>query len=257
MGFTIQYQRVFKLRLWQYRWLLQGADNLVLDPDLLGNSDAVRDRIMQYDLRRILRVEPTLSTQELLKKRSLICKTTTTGITVVSKASYTEPDTDFRLSFAIRVIDPEWQDYTETGVASIQGQIFHLTNFGLGPASPTLLTDGGNNVLRADHFVPRQGRIVRLPATVAGQASTMEVFDALHSSPDSVLDFSFPALAGQEEYELDCRSLRAGLYRITGTNIATTTLYLGLEDLPDLIGVIDLLISGWEGSTFDARLAQP
>ncbi|WP_020535951.1 hypothetical protein [Lewinella cohaerens] len=263
MGFIIKYQRVIKLHFWQYHWLLKGADVLVLPPT--GSTQAVQERIIAYDLRNVLKVSLTATSQKELEKRGLVFKANTTGAIIVSKDGYTEADDSFRLSFAVSLIDPEWPSYTLTGVTDIQHQVFHLTNFGRVPAARTLLTDGGNETLRTSHFIPKQGRVVRLPQLVAGTATTIDVFDALSTAVTPALSFTFPAIAGQEEYELDCRSLREGLYRFSGGNIDPITQYLGLENQPALIGVVDLFTKDWEGagdpaqegSEYDIRLAAP
>ncbi|WP_367388222.1 hypothetical protein [Lewinella sp. LCG006] len=263
MGFIIKYQRVIKLHFWQYHWLLKGADVLVLPPS--GSTQAVQERIIAYDLRNVLKINLTSASQRELDKRGLVFKANTTGAIIVSKDGYTEVDASYRLSFAVSLIDPQWPSYTVTGVNDIQNQIFHLTNFGRVPAARTLLTDGGNNTLRSTHFVPKQGRVVRLPQLVAGTATTIDVFDALSNVVTPVLSFTFPAITGQTEYELDCRSLREGLYRFAGGNITPATQYLGLENEPALIGVVDLFTKDWdgagnpaqEGSEYDIRLAKP
>lgn len=263
MGFIIKYQRVIKLHFWQYHWLLKGADVLVLPPS--GSTPAVQERIIAYDLRNVLKINLTPVSQKELDKRGLVFKANTTGAIIVSKDGYTEVDASFRLSFTVSLIAPEWASYTQTGVTDIQRQIFHLTNFGRVPAARTLLTNGGNDALRTSHFVPKQGRVVRLPQLVAGTATTIDVFDALSTAVTPVLSFTFPAIAGQTEYELDGRSLREGLYRFAGGNITPTTQYLGLENQPALIGVVDLFTKDWdgagnpaqEGAEYDIRLAAP
>ena len=255
MGFTIEYQRVIRLYFWQYHWLLRDTEVLLLPP--INSAAAVQDRVIDYNLRNILRVELTPTSQKELEKRGLIFKATTTGALVASKISYAESDPTYRLSFAVNLVDPNWQDYTLTGVDDIQSQIFHLTNFDRTPAARTLLTDGGNETLRLAHYLPRQGRIVRLTQSVPGTASTVEVYDDLSNAATPVLTFVMPAVPGQEEYELDCRSLREGKYRFEGANITNATLYLGLENQPALLGVVDLFTAGWGNSEYDVRLAQP
>ncbi len=255
MGFVIQYQRVIRLNFWQYHWLLRGAETLVLPPS--GSAAAVQDRIIRYDLRNILNIQLTPTSQEELSKRGLIFKASSTGALVASKAGYAEADPAFRLSFAVSLVDPSWQSYTLTGVNNIQENIFHLTNFGRVPAARTLLTDGGNDALRAVHHLARRGRVVRLPQQVFGTATTINVFDELSSAVTPVLTFTLPAVPDQEEYELDCRSLREGVYRFEGGNINTETFYLGLENQPALVGVVDLFTSGWPDAEYDIRLTTP
>ncbi len=255
MGFAITYKTVLEVNLWQHFLLDTASDNFSLPPSPATPAGVVQ-RMLQYDLRNILSLQPTAFSADQLRQRGLIFKPTTTGFFVVSKDGYTESEDQYRLSIAASLVDPAWLDYTDIGVTSLEGQVFHLTNFGLTPATRTLLTANGNESLRAEHFVPWQGRVVRLPQQVPGTATTIEVFDALSASVTPVLTVTLPAITGQTEYELDCRALREGLYRFSGANITTTTLYLGLENHPDLIGVIDLFVKDWEESVFDVRLAK-
>ena len=264
MGFDITYRTVTELNCWHHFWLDTATDDLVLP--LSGAAAGVVQRILGHDLREILFIRPTPDSQELLASRGLIFKQTTTGCFLANKNTYSEPDDGFRVSFALSLIDPNWLDYTDIEINNdldaLNRRIFHLSNFGEAPAANLLLTDGGNNSLRAEHFVQRKGRVVRLRQQTPGTATTIEVFDALSASATPVLTFDLPAIPDQEEYELDCRSLPEGLYNFVSSNnnIDTTVddnpIYLGLENLPGVIGVVDLFIAGWEESTFDIRLAK-
>ncbi len=261
MGFDITYKTVAEVNVWHHFWLDTASDDLALPPGPATPAGVVR-RILDYDLRELLSIAPTEASADLLAQRGLIFKQTTTGFFLASKDAYTEPEAAFHLSLAVRLVDPSWLDYADLGMSSLNRQIFHLTNFGEAPAARFLLTDGGNESLRATHFVQRKGRIVRLRQLAPGTATTIEVFDALSSAVTPVLTFTLPAIPNQEEYELDCRSLSEGLYNFVSSNnnIDTTVddnpIYLGLENHPDLVGVIDLFIAGWEESIYDIRIAK-
>lgn len=261
MGFAITYKAVIELNLWHHFWLDTDADDFALPPGP-ATPDGVVRRILDYDLRELLRIRPTEESQQYLASRGLTFKQTTTGCFVVSKNSYTEPNTSFRISLVVDLVDPTWLDYANIGLTSLNRRIFHLSNFGETAVARFLLTSGGNDSLQSTHFVPRKGRVVRLQQLNPGTATTIEVFDALSSSATPVLSFSFPAIANQTEYELDCRSLSEGLYNfVSSNNNIDTTIdpspqYLGLENQPAAIGVVDLFISGWEETIYDIRLAK-
>lgn len=253
MAFHITYQPLCEVALWHHHWLDSGGNIFTLPPQPAMNA-AVRNRLLEYDVRQWITIRPTDETQALLKQRGLLFKATATGAIIVSRTGYTAPSDDFRISLEVHLQAPQWLNYTDLGVVSIQGQLFYLSNAGAAATARLLLTAGDGGVVRSTHYIPRQGRWVRLPKIDPALPCQVQVFDELSTAVTPVWIFDIPASAA--ECELDCRSLAAGKYRFAGTNIAPGTWYLGLEDKPALLGIIDLKIKDWEGSVFDIRLAK-
>jgi hypothetical protein len=260
MGFDITYKTVIEVNLWHHFFLDTAYDNLVLPPGV--SAEGVIQRVLAYDLRDMIFIYPTEESKERLDNRGLIVKQTSTGCFLASKNPYLEPEAGFRISLAVSMVNPTFLNNTNLGVISLNRQLFHLSNYGEAADTRLLLTYGGNESLRAEHFVQRKGRVVRLRQLTPGAATTIEVFDALSSADSPVLTFNLQAIPNQEEYELDCQSLPEGLYSFTSsnnnidTNLDANPIYLGLENRPEILGVIDLFVAGWEESIFDVRLAK-
>lgn len=260
MGFNITYKTIIEVNLWHHFWLDTASDNLVLPPG--GSSDEIIKRILDYDLGKLLFIHPTEESEEHIAIRGMIFKQTSTGCFLAGKNAYSEPEGGFRISLAVSLVDPSWLEYANIGVSGLNRRLFHLSNFGETSTTRFLLTEGGNDSLRAEHFVQRKGRVARLRQLNPGTGTTITVFDALSNSTTPVLNHTFPEIPDQEEYELDCRSLPEGLYNFVSSNNNIDTaadanpIYLGLENRPDVVGVIDLFIAGWEETVFDVRLAK-
>ena len=274
MGFTIAYDKLMEVAIWHHRWLqtsaydpaaqtYDGAAFVPGDPFVLPMNAPVpasaTTHLLTYDLRNLLTIRPSADTAKKLLQLGFTFKTTTTGFWVVKGDKRTLPnDPALRLTFTVSLLDPTLVDITAVNPAWPAGQFFHLTNAQATPAARFLLSrgTGPNEVLSPEHFYTRQGRIVRLPQLVPGTATTVEVYDDLANPADPpVLTQAFTAIVLQTEYELDVRSLAAGRYRLTSPNTSPVTLYLGLEDHPGLLGVIDIFPQGWEGTLYDVRLA--
>ena len=255
MAFNIPYRIVVELGIWHHHWLDTGAQIFDLPPTPPMDS-ALRQRLLAYDLRRFIRLIPTSGSRRLLQQRGLHFKTTSQGCYIYARSNYAETLDDFRLGFEVRQSDYRLLDYSDIGVNTIQRQLFHLTNFGLVPVPRLLLTSGGNGAVNAGNFMAYSGSIVRIPKDDPSVATNIQIFDKLSGLLSPVLEFNLPANPDLPACELDCRSLMPGKYSFEGTNIPTTILYLGLESPPGLLGVIDIIIKGWEGGIFDARIAK-
>lgn len=261
MGFAISYQTVLEIAIWHHHWVDPAGGTFALPPNP-ATAEAL-DRLFDYDVRRLLRIEPSPRSRDLIRRKGLIFRPTQRGGLLASRDTWVENDDRLRLTFLITVLDPQLLRHTDFGAADFKfaGRIFHLTNFGRSQAAPadrTLLTDGGGGTgqLHHSHFLPQRGRIVRLPQQTPGTATTIEVYDALSAATTPVLTTEMPAVAGLTEYTIDASALPEGRYRIESTNTPTTTLYLGLERMPGTIGVIDLFLKDWDEPIYDLRLAK-
>ncbi len=276
MGFQIIYDKLFEVAFWHHGQLRTSSyDPALFDYDTVGYDpltspfiiplstvvpDEVSQRLLNFDLRSLIAIKPNPHTADLLKRLGLVFKTTTLGFWVVYSDLRNLPvDESLRFTFEVAVVAPEFIDQIEIQPDWPRGQIFHLSNAQQAPENRHLLSNNAavGEVLHSNHFFERQGRIVRLQQLAPGLANNLEVFDALANPADpAVLTVDFPAVVGQVEYELDLRPLREGRYRINGTNINEVTLYLGLENRPGILGVIDIFPNSWEGTIYDIRLAE-
>lgn len=275
MAFQIRYTRLFEVAFWHHAELRTNAYNPALfnfdtagydpntSPFVIPLSTVVppevADRLLKFDLRRLLRIQPNPETSDLLAQLGLIFKTSTLGFTVVSDDSIPLPtDNSLRFTFEVAPIDPEFIAAVAIQPNWPNGQVFHMTNARQTPQTRFLLSaSGSGEVLHQDHFFPRQGRVVRLPQLSPGTGTTLNIFNALADPAGlPVATLSLPAVNGQTEYELDLRFLREGRYRINGANITEVTHYLGLEKRPEVVGVLDIFPNNWEGTIYDIRLAE-
>ncbi len=276
MGFQITYDKLFEVAFWHHAQLrtssydpaLFGYDTSGYDPltspFMIPLSTVVPDevgrRLLNFDLRNLLDIRPNPETVDLLKRLGLVFKTTTLGFWVVYSDLRDLPvDDSLRFTFDVALVAPEFIDQIEVQPDWPKGQVFHLSNAQQPPENRYLLSDNAavGEVLHSDHFFERRGRVVRVPQLAPGSATTLEVFDALAAAAaPAVFTVDFPAVNGQTEYELDLRPLREGRYRINGTNINEVALYLGLENRPGVLGVLDIFPSAWEGTIYDIRLAE-
>ncbi|SDD93183.1 hypothetical protein SAMN05421636_102356 [Pricia antarctica] len=276
MGFQITYNKLFEVAFWHHAQLrtssydpaLFGYDTVGYDPltspFIIPLSTVVPDevgrRLLNFDLRNLLHIRPNPETAELLKQLGLVFKTTTLGFWVVYNELRDLPADDaLRFTFDVALVAPEFIDQVEVKPDWPRGKVFHLSNAQQPPENRYLLSDNAavGEVLHSNHFFERRGRIVRVPQLAPGSATTLEVFDALAAAAaPPIFTVDFPAVNQQTEYELDLRPLREGRYRINGPNINEITLYLGLENRPGILGVIDLFPNAWEGTIYDIRLAE-
>lgn len=275
MAFEITYSKLLEVAFWPHRLLrtdsydpdagsydtsgytaADGPFLLTLNPTV---PDTVLDQLLAFDLREHLLVQPSPATAARLKNLGLTFRTTTTGFWVVNSDQRSLPALDkLRFTFMVKVRNRAFVDQLVISDDWPETHLFHLTNAQATTAIRFLLSQAGaEEVLHTDHFYPRQGRVVRLPQLTPGQATTLQVFDDLANPADpAVLTFDFSAIPDQEAYELDCRVLSEGRYRISGANIDEVTLYLGLEKERGLLGVIDIFPRSWEGTLYDIRLAE-
>jgi len=276
MGFQITYEKLFEVAFWYHAQLrTSGYDPAMFDYDTSGYDpntspfviplstvvpDEVAQRLLKFDLRNLLCIEPNPPTADLLVQLGLTFKTTTLGFWVIQNNLRDLPSDDaLRFTFNVSAIDASFIDQIEVLPDWPGPEVFHLTNAQRPPETRHLLSDNAaiGEVLHSNHFFSRQGRIVRLLQQAPGLATTLEIFDALAPvAAPAVISTDFPAIAEQIEYELDVRPLREGLYRISGANIDDVTLYLGLESQVGVLGVIDIFPNAWEGTVYDIRLAE-
>jgi hypothetical protein len=254
MGFALAYKTVLEVAVWHHFWVDPDGGTFTLPPNP-GTPEAL-DRLFDYDIRHLLDISPTRSSLEWIRRKGLIFKPTQTGCLLVSRDGYTESNGETRLTLSLSIRDPQLLRHTDLGIAKFEGRIFHLTNFDRTPAARTLLTDEGSGQLEATHFVLQRGRLLRLVQQTPGTATTIEIFDALSAATDPILTVDLPAVPDQPEYAIDARALPEGLYRIESPNTVTTTLYLGIEDIPNAVGVIDLFIKDWDAAIYDIRMAK-
>jgi len=276
MGFQITYDKLLEVAFWHDAQLRTGSyDPSIFNYDTVGYDpltspfviplstavpQEVGQQLLNFDLRNLLKIIPNPATADLLRQLGLVFKTTTLGFWVVNgDVSNIPADTTLRFTFEVSAVAPEFINAIDIQPDWPQGQVFHLSNALQPPENRHLLSDNAaiGEVLHSNHFFPRQGRIVRLPQLLPGLATTLEVFDALANPAEpAVYTKTFPAIPDQTEYELDAHSLREGRYRISGTNINETTQYLGLENRPGVMGVLDIFPITWEGTIYDIRLAE-
>ncbi len=254
MGFALADKTVLEVAVWHHFWLDPDGGTFALPPNPV-TPDAL-DRLFDYDTRRLLDIRPTSLSLEWIRRKGLIFKHTQTGCLLASRDGFTESDSEARLTLSVSIREPVFLRHTDLGITKFEGRIFHLTNFDRLPAARTLLTDAGSGQLAATHFVSQRGRTLRLAQQTPGTATSVEIFDALSAAVNPVLTAHFPAVPGQQEYVVDARVLPEGLYRIESANTVTTTLYLGIEDKPSAIGVIDLFIRDWDAAIYDIRIAK-
>lgn len=275
MAFEITYTKLLEVAFWPHQVLrTEGYDPATSAYDIAGYTAedgpflltlnpevpaSVEDQLLAFDLREQLLIEPSAASAALFEQLGLTFRATAMGFWVVGNSQRALPFLDgLRFTFTVRVRHRAFVDQLSISDDWPETHLFHLTNAQASSAIRFLLSQtASGEALHEDHFYPRQGRVLRLPQLTPGQATTLEVFDDLADPADpAVLAFQFLAIEDQEEYELDCRMLSEGRYRISGANIDDVTLYLGLENQPGLLGVIDIFPLSWEGTLYDIRLAE-
>ncbi len=257
MAFQISYRTVLELSIWHHHFLDPVAGPIFTPPPTVVSPEQTR-LLLEYDVRNFFKIQPTQESRETIKQLGLIYQNTNRGCLIAAKDSYTESDPGVKVSFVIAVTDSEFFNYTNFDFNEIGDQIFYLTNFGLPPPAPrTLLTDAaGNPHLRDIHRNVWRPRILRMDQMIPGTAN-VDVFDLNTSLPDQVLALEIENALGQPPaYEIDCRSLREGFYRLESPNITNSEFFLGLENRGGILGVIEFYLENLNNAQYDIRLAK-
>lgn len=256
MAFSIAYNKVFDVSVWHDHFLAPGPADTFTPPPVAADLE----RLRPYETARFLTFQPSSEGLNVLSNKGLVFKENRYGCLVVKKTSFLETDMSVKMTLLAKLSDPNFLNYTALGFDNLnrrKGKIVYLHNKGLVPdgAGRTNLSRSGDNFLTiANNLYDWQTRIVRLPQLVPGTNTTVQVFDATNVAPTLVMTIAANSGPGQTEYELDCRSLPAGLYRFEAPNLATKTLYLGQEaESSAMLAVIDIFLVGVNNMMFDIR----
>lgn len=278
MGFSIGYNIVAELALWHHRHL-DGPPGGVFAPPPFppapfpAPAPALFERLRAYDVRRWMDVRPTPDTEVLLAQKNLQFRPAGRGGILVAKQGFANGPGEERITLVLKLLEPAFLSYTDFDLTvadnpatttvnedllpSMQGQVFFLSNFNLPAGSALLGSAPGLPHLRTAHLVPLRTRVVRIQQTVPGTASQVRVFAQNSAVATPVKVFDLPAVTGQPDYELDCRSLPEGYYRFEGANVATTRLYLGLENIGGVFAIVELFLNKITNPTrYDIRFAK-
>lgn len=267
MGFIIQYKTLFKMSFWHHHWLdsplppADGGGDFVPPPSNSTPSDVV-ERLLDYDLNRLLDLRLSSDSEITARSKGLIFKKTGAGCLLCSKDGYTETDPAAKVVLTLSVRDNQLMTYSDLGFSKFEKKILYLNNFNLAPpalkkangvAANTLHESGGSG------RVEWSPRVVRLPKLNAGTGdAVINVFD-LNTSPEQlVLTVTAKSQPGAGTYELDARSLREGLYRFDSTNLANGTVrFLGLENEGGLLAVIELFLKNLNDAQYHIEIDKP
>ena len=248
MGFRIAYTKLLTLRCWHPNYLGSVASRVPVAPaDTL--SVAEKQDYLGYDVRRLLEIRPTPPGQAMLDRYGLLWVPTTLGGWLLGRDDFSSSDPTLSLQLGVFLQNPGFAAQTDFGDGAQVKRLFYLANANHPPAATHDLTAGN---LRGIHYVDSSAPVVRLPQLVPGTDSQVEVRDPLRFN-NPVLE-TVPVAGGEpatDQYELDLRHRPAGLYRFTGANISNQNLAVGFNPFPDLIGVIELHLAAWSGSSFD------
>lgn len=258
MAFQISYKTVFELSIWHHHFLDPLTGPVFTPPPVVGASPEQTRLLLDYDVRNFLKVQPTEASVEVIKQRGLIYKNTNRGCLLAAKDAYTETDSGVKVSLVMNVTNPSFFNYTDFDFSAIGNGIFYLTNFGLSLPAPRTLLSGtvGNPYLRDLDRRTWNPRIVRIAQTTPGTDTTVAVID-LNTNPEvQVLALMVESAPDQPEYELDCRSLREGAYRLESPNITNTEFFLGLENQGGILGVVEIFLENLNDAQYDIRLAK-
>jgi hypothetical protein len=254
MGFRIGYTQLLTLRCWHPGFLGSVAGRVPVAPTDTLTVEELQD-YLSYDLREWIAIEPTAAGRATLDRYGWRWASSTLGGWVLVPDTYQEPAPEVRVQLGVRLVDPRFAAATNFGPASLEGQLFHLTNANASPATDaTLELTGGN--LRPIHYQPSQGFRITLQQNTPATDGQVDLRDPLLSGNPIIR--SYPVAggeAGTTTYQIDLTGIPAGSYRFTGTNINPITLSVGHALQPDLLGTIDLRLAGWSGSAFDIRFA--
>lgn len=264
MGFVIQYKTIFKVSVWHHHFLDSpldpgdGGGDFVPPP--IGNPSDVVERLLDYDLNRIIDLRLSPDSEKTVRNKGLIFKKTGSGCLLSSKNGFTETDPASKLTLLLSTRDAQFMSYSDFGFSKFENKVLYMSNFDLAAPALKISDDSVTNLLHAtvddDGRVERSSRVVRLPKLNAADGdATVQVFD-LHTNPvQLVLTLTAKSEPGQTSYELDCRSLREGLYRFDSPAVASGTLrYLGLENESRLLAVVELYLKNLNDAHYQLEI---
>lgn len=101
------YRRFFEVRLLHHYWLDEGATIF----DQISSPLVKQRRLANYDARKFLAIEPTVSTKMLLDAYRAVCIDTTLGL-VVAVPEATSADAADRFEFVIHIKSQDFFSYT-------------------------------------------------------------------------------------------------------------------------------------------------
>lgn len=104
---TTSYRRLFLIRLLHHYWLDQGTTLL----DLISPQKKRDERLLSYDVRPVLSLQPTASTAETLRGLGCVYRNTASGCVVGAPESAVIP-TDAVFELTLTVSDPAFHNYT-------------------------------------------------------------------------------------------------------------------------------------------------
>ena len=248
MGFRIGYTKLLTLRCWHPDYLGSVAAQVPIAP-ATPLSVTERNDYLAYDLRPLLELRPTAPGEATLARYGLIWTPSTQGGWLLARDTFSTTDPTVRLQLGVYLRDPGFAGNTDFGIPSKEGRLFHLTNANAAAATEFDLT-GGN--LRSVHYYDSSPPVVRLDQLTPGTDGQVLLRDPLLSGNPVLETF---AVSGGEpataNYQLDLRNRPPGLYRFTGTNISNQTLAVGYTSDPALLGLVELQLADWAGSSFD------
>ncbi|HKY16495.1 MAG TPA: hypothetical protein VJM33_16330 [Microthrixaceae bacterium] len=101
------YTRLFEVRLLHHYWLDDGATPF----DSIANASTRRQRLLTYDVRRVLGADPSLSTMETIAGLRGVFRMTGLGFLVAVPSDAVVP-LDSTFEFHVSVRSPEYANYT-------------------------------------------------------------------------------------------------------------------------------------------------
>src|SRR5262245_11332006 len=103
---TTGYKRLFEVRLLHHYWLDEGATVF----DQFGDQAKRDSRLLTYDARSFLVIEPTPATEKALAGHECLFKETPAGFVVVAPAKLSMA-ADTVLEFVVRIVDGAFFQY--------------------------------------------------------------------------------------------------------------------------------------------------
>jgi hypothetical protein len=208
---TNSYQRLFEVQVLHHYWLDDGAMMF----DSLSSADRT-ERLLRYDVRRLLTIEPTPATAQLLAGLRCVSRSTALGIVVGAPSGEAIPD-DVELEYTMSVVDPAFASYT---ALTLRPQTLHTLQHtptlmairfkenvavysnltgaarGAGPSKALYLSReiaAATGSEMAESLVAAGGALVQLDGDEPG-ASTHQVHPTVSSAPVFANQLDIPAI---------------------------------------------------------------